>query len=623
MYKIALVNMPFATVDMPSLALTQLKSLLDARYADRCLTEIYYLNQDFARDMGVDLYQRVATSGEHHNTGMGEWFFRQVAFPDLPDNTERYFRRYYPQRSEQAQSFKHTIQEKRENLDHFLDTLITKYQLEQAELVGFTSMFSQNLACIALARKLKERNPGVVIVMGGANCESPMGQEIVKNVDQIDFIFSGPALRNFPEFVGYCLNQTMGKCHRLAGVFSKANCTLRATRDAAGNYSYRSAIGQELDLGTKIELDYEPFLNTLANNFPDNEIKPILLIETSRGCWWGERAHCTFCGLNGSTIAYRSMPPQAALELFQAMFKYSSRCSQLNSVDNIIPKSYFKDVLPFLETPDNMTIFYEVKADLTAQDVQILSKARVKQVQPGIESLATSTLKLMRKGTNAFQNLRLLKHCVMYDVFPVWNLLIGFPDEDKEVYEKYIQDLPLLTHLPPPTGVYPVRFDRFSPYFTGAEDYELQLSPCNFYELTYPFSKESLQNLAYYFTDTNFVADYFVTMLEWIDMIRSKFERWRELWAGIHPVLFLKEVDGTNFIYDSRSGEKIEYQISDTAKRLLDTLAQPKKYTDLVTQEGAQLESEFAFLRDQGLLFQEGERSMSLVLPERTTTDRL
>ena len=34
---------------------------------------------------------------------------------------------------------------------------------------------------------------------------------------------------------------------------------------------------------------------------------PTVLIETSRGCWWGDRdRHFMFCGLNGATMAYRS-----------------------------------------------------------------------------------------------------------------------------------------------------------------------------------------------------------------------------------------------------------------------------------------------------------------------------
>jgi hypothetical protein len=141
----------------------------------------------------------------------------------------------------------------------------------------------------------------------------------------------------------------------------------------------------------------------------------------------------------------------------------------LDAVDNILLREYLRDVLPFVQTPENVEIFYEVKADLTESDVQVLAKARVKHIQPGIESLATSTLRLMKKGTSAFRNLALLKFCAMYDIAPAWNLLIGFPGEGAPVYEKYINDLPLLVHLSPPSDVYPVRFDRFSPYFMKAD----------------------------------------------------------------------------------------------------------------------------------------------------------
>jgi magnesium-protoporphyrin IX monomethyl ester (oxidative) cyclase len=70
----------------------------------------------------------------------------------------------------------------------------------------------------------------------------------------------------------------------------------------------------------------------------------------------------------------------------------------------------------------------------------------------------------MRKGTTSFQNLKFLKNCGRYGIKAFWNLLVGFPNEPEEIYRKYYDDLPLLTHLQPPNGVYPIRFDRFSPY---------------------------------------------------------------------------------------------------------------------------------------------------------------
>ena len=66
--------------------------------------------------------------------------------------------------------------------------MIDKYRLAEADLVGFTSMFTQNVASFALARLLKESRPEIVIAMGGANCESPMGEEIARHVPAVDYV---------------------------------------------------------------------------------------------------------------------------------------------------------------------------------------------------------------------------------------------------------------------------------------------------------------------------------------------------------------------------------------------------------------------------------------------------
>jgi radical SAM superfamily enzyme YgiQ (UPF0313 family) len=198
-------------------------------------------------------------------------------------------------------------------------------------------------------------------------------------------------------------------------------------------------------------------------------------------------------------MKYRAMSSTEAIEQFRPLFKYSGRVVEFHCVDNIMPKQCLKDVLPFLETPSTMRIFYEVKVDLSKEDLGTLSDARVKRIQPGIESLATSTLKLMRKGTTAHQKVQFLKHCALHGIERSWNLLIGFPGEQEGVYKKYIADLPALVHLPPPSGVFPVRFDRFSPSFMRAAEYDLKLRPLELYELVYPFPAESLTQLAYFF----------------------------------------------------------------------------------------------------------------------------
>lgn len=612
MLRIALVNVPFANVQMPSIALTQLKSILDAKFGDRISVELIYLNHDFAHEMGVNLYTYIANSTDALNSGLGDWFFRQSAFPDLEDNTEKYFKRYYPFRTKQFDTFKDNILAKRRELDKVLDALIAKHALEKRDIVGFTSMFMQNVASFAVARKLKELNPNIITLMGGANCETPMGQVIAKSVDRIDYVFSGPGLKSLPKFIQHCLDGEREKCDTIKGVFSAKNVSLRPLSDS---------IGDELDINAEVKMDYDPFLDSFQRTFSKTQIKPVLLFETSRGCWWGERAHCTFCGLNGITMNYRSMTPQRALEQFSSLFKYYPQVTSFEAVDNILPKSYLSEVLPFIAPPQGVDLFYEVKADLSIEDVQTLVKARVTRIQPGIESLATSTLKLMKKGTSVFQNLDLLKNCVRYKIEPAWNLLIGFPGEGEEVYQKYIEDLPSLVHLPPPSGVFPVRYDRYSPYFVKAKDYDLDLKPLDFYRLIYPFPQAALENLAYYFSDVNFEAEYFVLALRWINKIKEKVNPWIARWQQPKepPKLHFKDNQTKRKIYDSRSDKVIEHEISGAGSRILELTDRPKHLGDLARifsgDPNINLTEEIRILQEKRFLFNETDRFLNLVLP--------
>jgi ribosomal peptide maturation radical SAM protein 1 len=611
--EIAFVNMPFAAAMLPSLALTQLKSILQERFDARVSSNIHYLNHDFVHYMGLEFYLYMSGVLEAQNTGLGDWLFRQVAFPHLPDNTAPYLKRFFPYKTPQHMALRRQILEKRDRLDGLLDSLIDKYRLDQSNVVGFTSMFNQNIASFALAKKLKDRNPKIEIVMGGANCEAPMGVEIAKHVPQIDFVFSGPALKSFPEFIQCMLDGEPERRHAIKGVFSKSH---------AATECGSAAVGEELEINVPIHLDYDHFMTSFRDHFPDPAVKPILLFETSRGCWWGQRAHCTFCGLNGTTMAYRRMNSDVALDQFKHLFKYADRVTRFESVDNIMPKEYLSEVFPALETPQGSYLFYEVKADLTASDMEVLSKARVRTVQPGIEALASSTLKLMKKGTTSFQNLAFLKNCLLYDILPVWNLLVGFPGEEEAVYKKYVKDLPLLVHLPPPSGSFPVRFDRYSPYFMKAQEYGLDLHPVDYYEFSYALSEESLANLAYFFEDRNLNAKYMNVMIKWLDQLRMKVSQWTARFHGLDKLqpakLYFKH---DSIIYDSRSGRAVEYDVGERCKMILDLIStKPARLGAIAAHLGdgqdADVTDLMASLQSKSLLFEEEGRYLSLLLPK-------
>ena len=618
MYEVALVNMPFGAIDIPSIALAQLDAVLKARLAGRVESRVFHLNLDFVPFLGLELCSIVADTVQANTSGLGDWFFKRAAFPELPDDPDEYLVRHFSDQPPLLERFRDGLAGKREEVPAFLDELIDRYALDGRSLVGFTSMFSQNVASFALARRLKERNPEVVTVIGGANCEASMGVVIARNVPWMDFVFSGPALETFPELVEHRLAGRFEECHRIGGVLSRRKLALQP----AGG---RPEIGRELDIDTVVRTDFEGYFEELEEKLPGLPIEPKIPFETSRGCWWGERSHCTFCGLNGGTMKYRAMRADRALAMLHDLFeRYAGRVYEFRSVDNILPREYLSEVLPRLETPPHVSLFYEIKADLKEREMAALAQARVTRIQPGIEALATSTLKLMRKGTTSFQNLRFLKHSLRYGVDVVWNLLVGFPHEPEAVYEKYYRDLPLLVHLPPPTGTYPVRFDRFSPYHALAKDYGLRLRPCDFYAMVYPFSRQDLDDMAYFFVDEELDADYARHTAKWIARLRERIDSWRARWnqsdGRLRPELVFAERGGERVVHDTRSGSLVVHRVGETGIRALEALSSQHRIARLAEKllplPAAEVERQVLGLAARDLLFEEDGVYMSLVVED-------
>jgi len=612
-YPIALVNMPFARINRPSIALAQLKSVLKTRFEEKVDPHVHYLNHDFAEFLGTEVFNDISNSFLSVVSGLGDWMFTAIAFPDASDHTEEYFRRHPRILYARSEWMEKALVDKRNQLPDFLDGLIDRYELDGCRMVGLTSMFQQNVPSMALAKRLKDRDPSIVTVMGGANCEGLMGQALIKNFQPLDFTFSGPGLMSFPQFVGHILEGETDQCHQIKGIYS---------RQKLGSKYKPDEIGAELPLHVPVELDYDDYLEDLESRrerFPVDKDEIRLLFETSRGCWWGERLQCTFCGLNGSTMNYRAMPPEMALKQFEKLFRYSSRVGVFECVDNIMPKEYLTEVFPHVRSPKPM--FYEVKADLKDHDFDVLAQAGVVALQPGIEALTTPTLKLMKKGTTAFQNVRFLKNCSRTGISPVWGLLLGFPGQKEECYEKLERDLPLMYHLPPPLAAIAIRFERFSPYFDLAKEYNLNLTTPDCYRLIYPFPDEDLHNLAYFFKDQNFDATYLQLAAKWIPRIQKLVVEWHarrsQKDGKLKPELRFHVTELSRLVRDTRTGTLVEIELDENAFRILQALTTQSTSASLgrmLPDIGLnEIEETIGRLRQHSLLFEEGNLMMSLV----------
>jgi magnesium-protoporphyrin IX monomethyl ester (oxidative) cyclase len=213
--------------------------------------------------------------------------------------------------------------------------------------------------------------------------------------------------------------------------------------------------------------------------------------------------HCTFCGLNGEGMAFRSKSPGRVVSEIGAL---ASRYGvpRLQAVDNIIDMRYLDTVLPALATLDDPPyLFYEVKANLRRDHLKTLRAGGVARIQPGIENLHDDVLQLLNKGNKWFINVQLLKWAQEFGIHVSWNFLSGAPGEADAWYLEMAEWLPLLFHLEPPgaPALSPIRYDRFSPYHKTPARYGLTLFPNRAYGHVYPLSASALEDLAYFFED--------------------------------------------------------------------------------------------------------------------------
>jgi ribosomal peptide maturation radical SAM protein 1 len=615
MMKLKLLNMPFALPAAPSLALTQLERVVRDRFAEKVSVEIVYANMDFALQLGDLSQYLIPQSSAGFMAGVGDWFFRQAAFPESPDNTDAYLARFFHDQTPGTLRIREFLLTRRAEASAFIERTMDAYHLLDADLVGCTALFAQTTASLAILRRLKALKPSIITVIGGACCEGSAGQELATQAEGVDFVFSGPGLVSFPRLVENILAGHDGRCQAINGVFTKRN--RHAWRIPGRQDGPVDILGDDLDINTEIPLEYEGFLDRFEAAFAGQCLRPVLYFETSRGCLRAQHHPCSFCGLNGLNRHYRAMLPEVARRQIERLFRYHPRAMCYVAVDNLMPAAYVNEVFQALETPADAVIKYEVRPDLDDAGIATLCRAGVRVVQPGIESLSTRSLKLMRKGLTAFSNLAFLKRCARHPLEIEWNLLVFSPGETVETYAAYLRLIPLLAHLPPPTGAYPVMYARYSRYFEDPARFGLRLRPQDFYGMTYPFPPESVERLAFLFVDEHADTG---TIDDWLDRLNGAVQLWRTRWFNTdgqeEARLCFAEEAGAPAIYDSRSGTEVTYRISGLCEELLAVLEMPTGPEDLKARfgNGPVLDHELAFLREKGFVFEEDGRLLSLVV---------
>jgi len=595
--KVLLLNMPFVSVSRPAIGI----SILKARLTQEGIgCSIGYANLFFAERVGMYAYELV---NDKLSSAMfaGDWLFAQHLFPDR--DRSAYIETLQEQLPEKGDFDQ--IMAMRSHIGPFLEACFDEFDIAGHDLIGFSTTFEQNLASLALSWMIKQRYPHKPIVFGGGNCEGMMGMEIHSRFPWIDYVCSGESDNSFPALVKQL--SAGDSPEGLPGVIYRK-----------GEESHLSAPSDRIhEMDRLPDPDYDDYFSALRPMSIAKELEPALLIESARGCWWGAKSHCTFCGLNGSTMAFRA---KSASRVYAELERQRERygIGRFLAVDNIMPHVYFRDLLPMLkERNPGVSLFYEIKSNLKRAQIELMRDAGVLAIQPGIESLNSHVLQLMRKGVTAIQNVQLLRLCREYGIELAWNLLYGFPGETPQDYEDTAKTIEAIYHLRPPGAVASIRLDRFSPNYDQAGDFGLvNVRPFPIYSHIYPLPEDSMERLVYFFqfeyADSRKPTEYVQPALEKIETWKANEQGDLVKRYGKRPELMLM---------DTRPGRKaLNYPLNGVHREIYDFCDEIRSYSAIQEfareKEGEEvcIDPFLQQLVNCQLMFQEGNQYLSLAV---------
>jgi ribosomal peptide maturation radical SAM protein 1 len=605
-----LVSLPFGPLESPSLALGLLHARLEAAGIS---TRTRHFTLDYAAKVGTEGYRRLVAGFPRTTDLLGEWIFSHAVHPQDPRLDRAYLDRTFdgvgraPEGGGNLASLaaiRESVVGLAEAAGDYVDFAAREILRHGPKVVGLTTVYQQNLATIAVATRLRTLDPSLRIMVGGANCEGPMGRALADAYPVFDVVVSGEADLLAVPLVQALLAPGCGRLDLGALPF--------VDHRASGGAFLEAALVS--DLGDYLTPSFDDYFGE-RESLGMTELTIEVPLESSRGCWWGAKHHCTFCGLNGATMAFRSRLPEAVIAEVVAI-STSRPGAEIAFVDNIMDHRYYTTLLPRLSEFDlPVSLFYEIKSNVTRERVEALRAAGVTRIQPGIESLSDQVLGIMRKGVSALQNVQLLKWCMELDIGVDWNILCGFPGEDPAEYRQMAALLPLLHHLPPPSRCSEIRLDRFSPNFDGSAEagFDRVRPYPAYFDVHRGLPAETVTDLAYFFEAdsraTRSLPEYSRGLVEGVDAWRS---------SHASSGLVLLNVDGRVAVFDRRAW------LSHPRTDVLDPIdADILLAADAVTsvsaltaaapgRSAAEVETAIARLCERGYLLRHGSRCLGL-----------
>lgn len=447
---VQLIAMPWARPDMPSAQLGTLKAYLDQELDGSIVVQAHSGFLQILNGLDAMQVQRAF--------GLEEWSYSYLVFEKFGPKKSKDKLFLGKLRKEinslttcgrnltasfYNQLYKNTV--------HFVDTKIVPHlQNDAVNIIGFTLNFHQVASSLLCALILKQRcfDKKILFVFGGSSVSHPKVIDYFNqyNLDAVGVLGEGEM--KLKELVSRALAlKSYESNHDLLidddeknGIFDFSSEIDLSVVDSS---RYKSQISNIEDLPLPNYTEYFELLE-FSRTVIDLG-KPIKIpIEGSRGCF----ARCDFCSLNTSWSGFRKKPAKHIYDrVTSALSRYNS--DYVFFLDNVCDTwaQEYADLI--LASGVVSEAFMELRVHHKFSFWETLAKAGVKKVQIGLEAIAPSLLKAMKKGTTVHQNILVHKWLQELGVESMANLITHHPRSTLQDVEDTKMMLTKISHLKP------------------------------------------------------------------------------------------------------------------------------------------------------------------------------
>ncbi|WP_026528692.1 RiPP maturation radical SAM C-methyltransferase [Butyrivibrio sp. VCD2006] len=620
-YDVVLLSAPFLYPPQPSFALSLFKERLSGSgISSKVIYPMFFMSHVLGKEISMEsaIYPGIV--------GIPEFCFAHLTDVEFNYSVNDYIKGLIIEELlEDKKGFREFIHTVRDAAELCVEVTAQMIISLGAKVLAGSSIYSQQNATFAIFKRVKELDPSIKTIMGGTNLRDQAGAAVLRHYKSVDYVFFGDGDEVFDVV-----------CQKLIDGDE--------TDMPYGVVRYGTELGSVVparvtkDMNKVPYPDYSDFIEewdrersgyygksilVKENGEPLMEGDYVIYVEGSRGCWWGEKHCCTFCGLNGDKNIYRAKSPERLYEeLKELNARYPGKYIQLT--DNIMSMEVLHELIPKMaKNKEKYKLIGEIKTNIKEEDIKRLAEAGFVKMQPGIESLNDHMLKLLGKGNTAVNHIAFLKYARYHGLELAWNILDAIPGETDEDYYELYELLPKLYHFKHPLGPYSILFQKFSKYDEDPAAYGLELTPYRAYRYMFGDDPDRYNNMILYYelTGGSFKEEK-ARRKELYEKLDEMVETWKRLdeLPDFHGLTMDDDGEGI-FIMDTRPCSKSPFTMLTGIQSEIYRLAWgPVSYKKICEELGDkysedEIKEALNILTDSNLMLYLSDRYLALALP--------